>query len=206
MFPHLRRLTARSREIDRRRSVAVRSLEQEPSLWPEDLFEVRVQSDDPHPWFVCHVRPHTERTVARKLRSRGMAYFLPQIERRKRYQRRLVCSHLPLFPGYVFVVANDPDRGCAIELKEVVHSFSVNDQRQIEQELLDINRLLRSGQPVTREQRLQPGSLARIVSGPLTGLCGQVLKNKNGLKLVLQVHFLQRGLSIEVDSAAIEAL
>jgi transcription antitermination factor NusG len=184
----------------------VRAIEREPSLWPDNLFDVRAETFDPQPWFVCHVRPHTERTVARKLRSRGIAYFLPQIERRKRYQRRLVCSHLPLFPGYIFVVANDPDRGCAIELKEVVRSFSVNDQEQIERELLNINRLLRSGQPVTREQRLRPGALARIVSGPLTGLCGQVLKNRNGLKLVLQVHFLQRGLSIEVDSAAIEAL
>jgi transcription termination/antitermination protein NusG len=180
--------------------------EQEPCLWPENLFEVRVQAPDPHPWFVCHVRPRTEKTVARKLRSHGIAHFLPQVERRKRYQRRLVCSHLPLFPGYIFVVGNDPDRGCAIDLKEVVRSLSVDDQRQIERELLDIDRLLRSGQPVTREERLRPGALARIVSGPLTGLCGHVLKNRNGLKLVLQVHFLQRGLSIEVDSSMIEAM
>jgi transcription antitermination factor NusG len=122
---------------------------------------------------------------------------VPQNECRKRYQRRLVCTHLPLFPDYIFVAGNDTDPGCSIELKEVVRSMSVNDQQLIERELRDIDRLLRSGQPVTREERLQPGALARIVSGPLAGLCGQVLKNREGLKWVLQVHFLQRGLSVK---------
>jgi transcription antitermination factor NusG len=84
--------------------------------------------------------------------------------------------------------------------------LTINNQQQIERELRDIDRLLRSGQPVTREERLRPGALARIISGPLAGLCGQVLKNRKGLKLVLQVHFLHQGVSIEVDSSAIEAL
>jgi transcription antitermination factor NusG len=179
-------------------------LDREPSVWPEDLFEVRMQTRDPDPWFVWHVRPRTEKTVARRLRSRGVAYFLPQNERRKRYGQRLVCSHLPLFPGYIFVVGNDSDPGGTI--KEIVRCLSVNDQSLIERDLREIDRLLRSGQPVTREERLPPGALARIVSGPLAGLSGQVLKNRNGLKLVLQVHFLQQGASVEVDSAAIEAL
>jgi transcription antitermination factor NusG len=179
-------------------------LDREPSVWPEDLFEVRMQTRDPDPWFVWHVRPRTEKTVARRLRSRGVAYFLPQNERRKRYRRRLVCSHLPLFPGYIFVVGNDSDPGRTI--KEVVRSLSVSDQSLIERDLREIDRLLRSGQPVTREERLRPGALARIISGPLAGLCGQVVKNRRGLKLVLRVHFLQQGASVEVDSAAIEAL
>jgi transcription termination/antitermination protein NusG len=193
-----------SSEFDRWRSAALPILDREPSVWPEDLFEVRMQTCDPDPWLVCHVRPRTEKTVARRLRSLGIAYFLPQNERRKRYQRRLVRSHLPLFPGYIFVVANDSDPGRTI--KEIVRSLIVNDQQQIERDLREIDRLLRSGQPITREERLRPGAMARIVSGPLAGLCGQVLKNRKGLRLVLQVHFLQQGASVEVDSAAIEAL
>jgi len=179
-------------------------LDREPGVWPEELFEIRLQTRNPEPWFVCHVRPRTEKAVARRLRSLGREYFLPQNERRKRYGRRLVCSHLPLFPGYIFVVGNDSDPGSTI--KEIVRSLSVSDQPQLERDLREIDRLLRSGQPVTREERLRPGALARIISGPLAGLCGQVVKNRRGLKLVLRVHFLQQGASVEVDSAAIEAL
>ena len=115
-----------------------------------------------------------------------------------------MCSHLPLFPGYIFVVGNDLDP--ARTIREVVRSLSVNDQQQIERDLREIDRLLRCGQPVTREERLRPGMFARIVSGPLAGMCGQVLKNSKGVRLVLQVHFLQQGASVEVDTAAIEAL
>ena len=122
------------------------------------------------------------------------------------YQRRLVRSYLPLFPGYVFVVGNENDGEAAADLKELVGILKVDDQRQIESELRNIHCLLRAGLPVTREERLQPGSLAKIVSGPLAGLCGQVIKNRQGLRFVLHVQFLQQGVSLEVDGSVIEAL
>ena len=38
-------------------------LDREPSVWPVDLFDVRMQTHDPDPWLVCHVRPRTEKAV-----------------------------------------------------------------------------------------------------------------------------------------------
>jgi transcription antitermination factor NusG len=181
-------------------------LENEPSAWPIDLFDSEHAAGDTRRWCVYHVRPRSEKVVARHLRSRGVAHFLPQFERRQRYQRRLVRSYLPLFPGYVFVVGQENDADAAIDLKELVGILRVDDQRQIESELRNIHFLLRAGLPVTREERLQPGSLAKIVSGPLAGLCGQVIKNRQGLRFVLRVQFLQQGVSLEVDGSMIEAL
>jgi transcription antitermination factor NusG len=180
-------------------------LDHEPSAWPTDLFD-SAPAGEIGRWCVYHVRPRSEKTVARRLRSRGIAHFLPQYERRRRYQRRLVCSYLPLFPGYIFVVGNDNDLEKTIELKELVSSLKVDDQTQFESELRNIHLLLRAGLPVTREERLQPGAQAKIVSGPLAGLQGQVIKNRHGLKFVLRVQFLQQGVSVEVDGSMIEAL
>ena len=181
-------------------------LEHEPSAWPIDLFDSGTAAGDSGRGSVYHVRPRSEKGVARQLRSRGVAHFLPQFERRQRYQRRLVRSYLPLFPGYVFVVGNENDGQATADLKELVGILKVDDQRQIETELRNIHCLLRAGLPVTREERLQPGSLAKIVSGPLAGLCGQVIKNRQGLRFVLHVQFLQQGVSLEVDGSVIEAL
>jgi transcription antitermination factor NusG len=181
-------------------------LDHEPSAWPIDLFDADHAAGDGGRWCVYHVRPRSEKVVARQLRSRGVPHFLPQFERRQRYQRRLVRSFLPLFPGYVFVVGNQSEAEATADLKELVGVLKVDDQRQIEGELRNIHCLLRAGLPVTREERLQPGSLAKIVSGPLAGLCGQVIKNRQGLRFVLHVQFLQQGVSLEVDGSVIEAL
>jgi transcription termination/antitermination protein NusG len=181
-------------------------LDQEPAVWPEDLFARSLESSGPRQWTTFHVRPRTEKAVARHLRSHNIAYYLPQIERRRRYQRRLVCSQLVLFPGYVFILLNDHESSRRIEYKAIIRSLTINDQHQIDRELFDIHRLIQSGQPLTREERLPTGSLARIVRGPLAGLCGQVVRNKRGQKFVLQVQFLQQGVSVAIDVASIEAL
>jgi transcription antitermination factor NusG len=181
-------------------------LEREPAVWPQDLFARSLESAGAPEWRAYHVRPRTEKAVARHLRSHNIAYYLPQMERRRRYQRRLVRSQLVLFPGYVFILLNDNDPARRIEYKAIIRSLTITDQEQIDRELRDIHRLIQSGQPLTREERLQTGSLARIVRGPLSGLCGQVVRNKRGQKFVLQVQFLQQGVSVAIDVASIEAL
>jgi transcription antitermination factor NusG len=181
-------------------------LGREPAVWPEHLFELSSESRLSDRWRAYQVRPRTEKVVARCFRNRQIAHFLPQVERHKRYQRRLVCSHLVLFPGYVFALVNDQNLERVFESKAIIRSLSIDDQDRIDQELREIDRLIRSGEPLTREERLQPGSPAQIVRGPLTGLCGQVVKNKRGQKFVLQVQFIQQGVSVEIDSTMIEAL
>lgn len=181
-------------------------LDREPAVWPEDLFEL---SSEPHVssrWCAYHVRPRSEKVFARFLRSREIGYFLPQTERQKRYQRRLVRSHLVLFPGYVFALINEQNLERTFASKAIIRSLSIDNQPQVENELRGIHRLMQTGQPLTREERLKPGSPVRIVRGALAGLCGQVLANKRGQRFVLQVHFLQQGVSIAIDGASIEAL
>lgn len=181
-------------------------LDQEPAVWPPDLFELGADPRVVDCWRAFQVRPRTEKVVVRCFRSRQIAYYLPQIERRKTYQRRLVCSHLVLFPGYIFARFGAENLERPVESKAIIRSLSIDDQDRFDHELREIHRLIQSGQPVTREERLQPGSPARIIRGPLTGLCGQVVTNKRSQKFVLQVQFLQQGVSLEIDSAMIEAL
>ena len=138
--------------------------------------------------------------------KRQIPYFLPQTERRKRYQRRLVRSHLVLFPGYVFALLNDELGARSSQKQSFARSVSRTSAKSQLGDPRDVHRLVQSGQPVTREERLKPGSPARIVRGPLAGLCGCVVSNKKGRKFVLHVQFLQQGVSIAVEGTSIEAL
>jgi transcription antitermination factor NusG len=181
-------------------------LDHEPAVWPEHLFDNDFESSAGDDWRAYQVRPRTEKAVARSFRSRDIAYFLPQIERRKRYQRRFVCSYVVLFPGYVFARLNKQFLARTSESNAIVRSLQIDDQQRLASELREIHRLTQSGQPLTREERLQPGSPARIIRGPLAGLRGQVVKNQRGQRFVLQIHFLQQGVSVEIDSSMIEAI
>ncbi|MBX3441577.1 MAG: hypothetical protein KF774_04160 [Planctomyces sp.] len=179
-------------------------LDKEPSVWPADEpFEILLGD---RTWLALHVRPRTEKTVARQLRSRNIPFFLPLHERWKTYQRRRVASYTPLFPGYVFTLADDETQSACSTVREVVTRLEPKDQAQLRSDLQRIHALLSAGTPVTREERLQPGMPARIVSGPLAGMNGRVVRNKNGTKFVLEVQFIQQAASIEVDGSVVEAI
>jgi transcription antitermination factor NusG len=112
-------------------------------------------------------------------------------------------SHLPLFPGYVFLRADAEGRLLALKTNRVVQSLEVRDQDRLWQDLRQINRLITSGAPVSPEDRLEPGTVVEICSGPLTGIKGTVLRGATGRRLVVQVDFIQRGASVVLDETTL---
>ena len=180
----------------------------DPPLWPESVLnhERPADNDAGMRWWVLHVRPRTEKTLARKLRARRAGYYLPLHERHKTYQRRVVTTRVPMFSSYVFAYGDDADYEFTCTARETVSALRVIEQETLLNQLRDIQRLIDSGAPITAEERLEVGMPARIIKGPLAGMSGQVVQNKRGLKFVLQVQFIQRAASIEVDGSVIEAL
>ena len=53
--------------------------------------------------------------------------------------------------------------------------------------------------PITPEDRLQSGMKVEVRSGALAGLRGTVLRTAAGRRFVVQVDFIQRGASVELD-------
>ena len=144
--------------------------------------------------------------MARQLRDRDIPYYLPLRRTVKRYQRRTVVSSVPLFPGYLFARVTDEEARASVESSASAGELQVTDEDLLQRNLLDLRRLLASGLPVTREERLKPGMLVRITKGPLTDLHGRVLKNRRGIKFVLEVQFINQGISIEIDGDSIEVI
>jgi transcription antitermination factor NusG len=183
-------------------------LDWEPPVWPENLLDqalVAGESDNVR-WWVLHVRPRSEKMLARKLLARRVGYFLPQHEHRKTYQRRVTTSRVPVFPGYLFVCGDDAAFEFTQSSREVVSPIVVVEQQLLLTQLRNVRRLIDSGAPITPEARLETGMPARIVRGPLAGMSGHVVRNQRGLKFVLQVQFIQRAASIEVDGSMVEAI
>lgn len=176
-----------------------------PILAPEtDLYPDQLLGDFPcdpegRAWWVLHTRPRQEKSLARQLLERQVPFFLPLIPRRNRLRGRIVTSHKPLFTSYVFLWGNQHERLTALATHRVVMSLAVPNQDQLWQDLRQIRRLIETGAPITPEDRLQAGTPVEIRSGPLMGLKGVVLRTASGRRFVVQVDFIQRGASVELD-------
>jgi transcriptional antiterminator RfaH len=176
----------------------------EPNLYPSTLFDDRSTLElAPRVWRVLHTLPRQEKSVARALHETEMPFYLPLISRRWQLRGRTLTSHVPLFPGYVFLLGDTEERVRALATKRVLRVLEVGDQEALWHDIGQIHRLIASGAPITPEDRLAPGMLVEIQSGPLMGLKGRILRTASGRRLVVQVDFIQRGASVLLDDCTL---
>ncbi|HKB36030.1 MAG TPA: transcription termination/antitermination NusG family protein [Gemmataceae bacterium] len=179
----------------------------EPFVSPDDLFsDPESVAANPGRWWVLHTRPRAEKRLARELLGKGKSFFLPLHSRTWRHNGSTLSSHLPLFPSYVFLHGDEEARWAALKTNQVAQVIPVVDQGQLHDDLTRVHQLMVSGLPLTPEDRLEPGSPVEIIRGPLTGLTATVLKRGKGLRLVVEVRLLQRGVSAEIESWMVRAL
>jgi transcriptional antiterminator RfaH len=176
----------------------------ERSLFPDALFaDDRVEADG-RAWWVLHTRPRREKSLARDLHDRGVGFYLPLVSRRSLVRGRPVQSFLPLFPGYLFLLADRDEWMAALSTGHVARPLPVADQRRLWYDLGRLHRLMESGLPIAREDRLAPGTEVVIRSGPLEGLRGKILKAASGRRFVVQVDFIQQGASVLFEDCRLE--
>jgi transcriptional antiterminator RfaH len=179
----------------------------EPSYFPAALFDAESDSVSAgRTWWVLHTKPRQEKSLARRLTATGTPFYLPTIVRRNRIRNRVLCSHVPLFPGYVFLLADGAERLRCLETNCVVRSLPVPDQEGLWHDLAQVERLIASGEPIDPETRLAPGSVVEIRTGPLAGLKGRILREASGHRFVVQVDFIQRGASVLLDDVVLSAV
>lgn len=179
----------------------------EPFLFPDDLFTTPLREDDTASrWWVLHTKPRAEKTLARRFRQRGASFFLPLYNRQWRNRGRLFSSYLPLFSGYLFLHGEGARALDPQESRMVAQCLSAPAQEELQADLSRLYQLIASGAPLTPEERLEPGALVEITSGPLAGLTGKVIRSAAGRRFVVQVNFLQKGASVLLDHFALQAL
>jgi transcriptional antiterminator RfaH len=175
----------------------------EPQFCPDDLFERGREGSLGRNWWVIHTKPRQEKSLARHLHAASLPFYLPLVRKRLRLRNRTMTSHTPLFPGYVFLLAEGEERIAAFSTNRIVRSIPVVDQARLWNDLIQVQRLISTGAPITPEGRLAPGTVVDIRSGPLAGLRGKILKTASGRRFVVEVDFIQRGASIVLDDLAL---
>jgi len=179
----------------------------EPDQYPDDLWRF---ASSPTPagrrWHCLHARPRREKSIARHLRSHGIAHYLPQVVQEGRTPGgRATRSLIPLFPGYLFLFGDDRERVEAVRGNDVANVLEPPDGARLARDLEQVHRMLASGLTVRPTAEHPVGARVRVLSGPLRGLCGVVSRRQGrGDRFVAIVQFLGRGASVELGDWQVE--
>jgi transcription antitermination factor NusG len=169
-------------------------LSKESDIFPDDLFELPLAEA---PWEIAHLKSRQEKTVARLLLESGKPFYLPQIEQKKKTSGRTFVSHLPLFPGYIFLRRVHGLRETLWRTNAVVKVLAVEDQAQLTGELLQIRQLQVSGAVLVPQVGLIPGDAVRITDGVFSGYHGIVMEERGALRLIVSVTTLRKSVAVE---------
>lgn len=156
-------------------------------------------------WFALRVKPHAERSLFGVLRSNGVETMLPLYADRRRWSDRVKTTDRPLFPGYLFCRLDSSTPLKLVTLPGAIGfvGFGTGPAPIPANEILSLERILDSGRRLRPLALLHQGERIRVVTGPLAGLAGRVLRIKDEHCLVVSVEILQRSVAVTLDGDAV---
>jgi transcription antitermination factor NusG len=156
-------------------------------------------------WYAAYTLPRHEKLVAQQLSQKSVESYLPLYEAIHRWKDRRARVDLPLFPGYVFVQIPLCERLKVLEIASVLRIVSFNGQAaplpEGEIEALRNALIHRKAEPFPY---LVAGKGVRVITGPLEGLEGVVVRRKGNLRIIVSLHFIMQSVALEIDAADLE--
>ena len=152
-------------------------------------------------WYAAYTSANHEKRVAQQAERRSLECFLPLYESVRCWKDRRVRLDLPLFPGYVFVRLNLRDRLKLLEIPGVARLVGFDGHPvPVPNEDIEIIRACLAGRhPMQPHRYMQRGQRVRVLSGPLAGLTGIVVRQKNCTRFVISFDLLMRSVIVELD-------
>jgi transcription antitermination factor NusG len=167
----------------------------------------RAGYDELH-WYAAYTCANHEKRVAQQLAERRVEQFLPLYQSVRRWKDRKVRLELPLFSGYVFVRLALRDRLRVLAVPSVVNlvGFCGHAAPLADAEIETFRATLLPQVAAQPHPYLTKGKRVRILSGPLKGAEGTLVRRKGSCRVVLAVDLIARAASVEIDAADIERI
>ena len=148
--------------------------------------------------------------MSRALTSRGLDAFVPLYDRVRQWSDRKQVVAWPLFPGYVFVRCGQYDFPMVLSASGVAAIVRTNGSPDPVPDA-DIDNVRRFAAALWAAH-LEPrqvqiprrGEVVRVVSGPLAGIEGIVVRGGGRHRVVISVQGMRHGFAMTVDAGAVE--
>jgi transcription termination/antitermination protein NusG len=154
-------------------------------------------------WYAIWTRSRHEQVVREQLDKKGYEAFLPTIVRWSRWKDRKKKIDWPLFPGYCFARFDPAERLSVLKSPGVVSIVSFNSEIAAipEHEIESIRVLVATDLQYDPCPLIREGMTVQVVSGPLKGVIGRLVRKGAHARLVLAVDLIGQAVSVEVDAA-----
>jgi len=159
-------------------------------------------------WYALCTFSNHEKAVAEQLRERGVDHFLPLYNSLRRWKDRRVELRLPLFAGYVFVRIALRERLRVLEIPSASRlvGFGGAPVALPEQDIEAIRSSLIAEVRAEPHSFLTMGKRVRVVSGPLEGLEGIVVRKRKQLRFVISLGLIMRSVSVEMNAEDLQRI
>ena len=158
-------------------------------------------------WYAAYTSANHEKRVAQQLAWRSVEHFLPVYESVRPWKDRRVRLQLPLFPGYVFVRLALRDRLHVLQVPGVARlvGFDGRPTPVTAEDIEAIRACLAGNRDVQPHPYVRCGQRVLVLSGPLAGFSGIVVRQKNRTRVVVSFDVLERSVAVEVDDSDLHA-
>lgn len=153
-------------------------------------------------WYAVHVKTNFEKVAATILEGKNLEVYLPAYQRPRRWSDRVKNIECPLFPGYVFCRFDVNNRLPILSTTGVLSIVgagrvpaSISDE-----ELATVRMIVESGLAAMPWPFLRVGQRVVIRKGPLSGMEGILLAQRNKYRIVVSISLLQRSIAAEIDA------
>ena len=155
----------------------------------------------PDLWFAVQTVARQEANVAQLLGQKGYNQYLPSFSITKVWKYRTKKVKRSLFPGYLFCQLDVRDRMPVLTTPGVIRILGVaKTPIAVNREEFDaVRTICESGLACEPAPFVTAGDRIKILEGPLRGVEGIVLAQKNELRLLVSVTLLQRSVAVEVN-------
>jgi transcription antitermination factor NusG len=159
-------------------------------------------------WFAAYTMSRHEKRIAAHCERIGIEQFLPLYTSQRSWKNRTrVDLQVPLFPNYLFVRLLPQDQGPLMRLPGLL-SIVGNAAGPVVVPDGDMESLRRIIACKTIEPYpfMTKGDKVRVMTGPLTGVIGVVLKKGNGLRFIVTLDVIGKSVSLQIDGSALERI
>lgn len=161
-------------------------------------------------WYAVWTKSRHEKAAAARLEALGVAHYLPMRSEARQWSDRKQIVEAPLFPGYLFVHLDILSREKLEVLKTPgVAGFVGNSTGPLPipgSQIDSVRKLVCSGKQVSSRPLLTEGDRVRVVSGPLLGMEGRLLRFGAQSHLVISIEMIQRSISVTVADDQVEPI
>ena len=152
-------------------------------------------------WFVFYTTPRAEKIAYQEIIKRGYEVFLPMVKTLRLWRnRQKKMIDQVLFPSYIFVKSSEPELYRITQVPKIVTCICSGGKPSIIplKDIESIKKMLSLDQSIFIENKFLEGDKVRVLSGPMIGYEGVLVKQKNRTRFGIQFKEINHTVLIDI--------